>query len=210
MTCGAVVLAAGSSSRLGESKQLLCDEHGETLVHRVAREACEAGAHPVCVVVGANSAAVRTALHDLDIAVAENENWREGMASSIHVGVSALQQVAKQSNADIDGLLILACDMPSVDLLHMQSMMRQFTDGAVRVASAYGTTLGIPAIFPAAEFEALQTLHGASGGGAKQLLLRAGTVPVPLARGTFDLDTPADVREWRKNRSGLTADRSDC
>lgn len=207
MTCGAVVLAAGSSSRLGESKQLLCDEHGETLVHRVAREACEAGARPVCVVVGANSATVRAAVHELDILVAENENWREGMASSIHVGVSALQESAQLSNCHIDGLLILACDMPSVDRLHMQSLMQRFADGAVRVASAYGRTLGIPAIFPHAEFNMLQALPG--GGGAKQLLLRADTVPVPLERGTFDLDTPADVAEWRKNRPGQPVDQSD-
>ena len=206
MKCGAVILAAGASSRLGESKQLLCDERGETLIHRVAREAGEAGAHPVCVVVGANSAAVRAAVQDLDVVVADNTNWHEGMASSIHAGVSALQESVQQSNNHIDGLLILACDMPSVDSLHMQLLMHQFNKGAPRVASAYGTTLGIPAVFPEAEFEALQSLQG---GGAKQLLLRADTMPVPLERGTFDLDTPADVTAWRKNRSGSGADRSD-
>ncbi|MEP6836196.1 MAG: NTP transferase domain-containing protein, partial [Gemmatimonas sp.] len=61
MSVAAIVLAAGASSRLGQPKQLLLDTFGEILVHRVSRDAYEAGCRPVCVVVGAHAAGVRAA-----------------------------------------------------------------------------------------------------------------------------------------------------
>ena len=48
---GAVILAAGGSSRLGRPKQLLAFG-GETLVRRAVRAALETGCDPVIVVVG--------------------------------------------------------------------------------------------------------------------------------------------------------------
>ena len=49
----AIIIAAGSSSRLGQPKQLLIFE-GETLLQRAIRIAEEAGASPVLVVLGAH------------------------------------------------------------------------------------------------------------------------------------------------------------
>src|SRR5262245_63441428 len=56
-----VVLAAGSSSRMGHNK-LLLELGGETVVHRAARNAIEAGLDPVVVVLGHEAERVQAEL----------------------------------------------------------------------------------------------------------------------------------------------------
>lgn len=189
MKVGAVVLAAGASSRLGEPKQLLRDQSGESLVHRIARDAIAAGATPVIVVVGAVVDEIKTLLDDLDVFVAHNADWATGLSSSIRAGVAAAAE------HDVDAVLLLTCDMPSVGVAHLETMNAELSNGAMRVASSYGDTLGVPAIVRRAEFSELLQLSGDRG--AKSLLMQGGTVTVQLAGGTFDLDTPADVAAWR-------------
>ncbi len=196
MKIAALVLAAGGSSRLGEPKQLLRDESGETLVHRAARDAVETGLSPVVVVVGALATVVRAAVEApaLDagcVHVVENSDWATGLSSSIRCGVQAVVEL----HATVDALMILTCDMPSVGVNHMCALVTAFSAGASRVASHYGETLGIPAIIPRAEFGTLMLLDGDKG--AKQLLMQPDTQTVALAGGTFDLDTPEDVIRWQ-------------
>ena len=62
---GAVILAAGGSSRFGRPKQLL-QFRGETLVHRAVSAATGAGCDPVVVVVGDLGDAIRSELHIRD------------------------------------------------------------------------------------------------------------------------------------------------
>jgi hypothetical protein len=78
--------AAGSSSRLGQSKQLL-DFNGETLVRSAVRAAIDGGCEIVCVVTGAEREAVKKAVADFHPLVLHNEEWRRGMGSSIRSGV---------------------------------------------------------------------------------------------------------------------------
>ena len=74
------MLAAGSSSRLGQPKQLLALPDGEALLHRTVRVAQEAGCAPVVVVTGALDAELRAAVADLAPVVVPNPAWAEGMA----------------------------------------------------------------------------------------------------------------------------------
>ncbi|MBD0255631.1 MAG: NTP transferase domain-containing protein, partial [Cytophagales bacterium] len=83
---GLVILAAGSSSRMGQPKQLLPYD-GESLVRRSARLGLLSGCFPVTVVLGANSLLIGTELEDLPVFVTENPDWEAGMASSIRAGL---------------------------------------------------------------------------------------------------------------------------
>ena len=223
MSIAAVVLAAGASSRLGQPKQLLLDMYGELLVHKVARDAFEAGCRPVCVVVGAHATGVRDAVSDLDVLVVDNAHWSEGLSTSIRCGVAAAVEsnplppgrmgdvgsvyteaegrtvlhvnTQLTSVGGVSGVLLVTCDMPSVGPAHIQLLMSEFNDASPRVASSYGDTWGIPAIFPAADFAQLQALEGDKG--AKSVLRERGASLVPLDGGTFDLDTLEDVTRWR-------------
>ncbi|MEP6835004.1 MAG: NTP transferase domain-containing protein, partial [Gemmatimonas sp.] len=95
----------------------------------------------------------------------------------------------------IDGVLLLTCDMPSVGSAHIQLLMNEFLNASPHVASWYDDSVGVPTIFPAADFGALQSLEGDTG--AKSILRKRNPSLIALEGGTFDLDTPEDVMKWR-------------
>jgi molybdenum cofactor cytidylyltransferase len=195
-----VVLAAGASTRLGQPKQLLRADAGETrgepLVVVAARQLLDAGCAPVLVVTGGAHDDVARAVDPLGVSVLFNDAWREGMGASIR---AAMQWMARQ-DAQIAGTVIAACDMPSVTAGHIRALMERSANGQLRVASSYeapdGQVIrGIPALLPRADWPALSALVGDRG--ARALLQAADTHVVHLERGSFDLDTPEDVRRWR-------------
>ena len=86
-----VILAAGSSSRLGTPKQLL-RYRGETLLHRTVRLAIAAGLDPVHVVLGSDASAVGAALEELRgrVTTVFNPDWQAGMGNSLACGIASL------------------------------------------------------------------------------------------------------------------------
>jgi len=203
-----VLLAAGGSRRLGSPKQLLT-MNGVTLVERAARQLLDAGCSPVLVVVGAHADKMRDAVSMLSLTCVENAHWERGMGTSIAAAVTALHDVRF---AHTSAVLIATCDMPTVTVEHLQSLLATSNRGAQRVASAYGSAYasasagpdspsergpirGIPAVLPRADWPALAALDGDQG--ARDLLRDTGTLTVSLPSGQFDLDTPSDVAAWR-------------
>ncbi len=185
MKIGAVVLAAGGSTRLGQPKQLLTHE-GQTLVHRAAAAALEAGCAPVVVVVGAEREKIVAALRDLAVTIVPNDDWPRGMGTSVRAGVARLQES--------DALIMLVCDQPKVDaVLLRQLIARQEETGQPMAASGYSGTHGVPALFSRSCYERLLALDDETG--AKALLLgRPGEVAsVLFEAGAIDIDTPADL-----------------
>ena len=180
----AVVLAAGASTRLGEPKQLVMIG-GETLLERALRTASEAGCKPVVVVLGAAHVEILARSRLAGAVVVINEEWKEGMASSIRLGVRTLGSVAK----DAEGVLLLACDQPAVTPQHLNRLMIK---QEVR-ASRYANRNGVPAYFPSKYFNELMELKGDSG--ARALLVQA---PYEgLANGELDIDTAEDFAQVR-------------
>ena len=91
---GAVILAAGASTRMGLPKQLL-QFGGETMLRRAASVALKPGCRPVVVVTGADATASRKALRGLDVREADNPQWESGISSSVRVGIEALVKTSK-------------------------------------------------------------------------------------------------------------------
>jgi CTP:molybdopterin cytidylyltransferase MocA/uncharacterized damage-inducible protein DinB len=196
----AVLLAAGGSKRLGSPKQLLRDAHGETLVHRSARLLAEAGCAPVLVVVGSSADLVSSAIEDLKVDIILNDDWPNGMGTSVATGAAFAATRAPTA----DGLLIATCDMPGVDVAHISALIRTSLNGTIRTASTYKNAnsidiSGIPAIFPRSDWPHLMELEGDQG--ARVLLRSELPATVPLNEGLFDLDTPEDVARWRASSS---------
>ena len=86
MTCGAVILAAGGSTRLGRPKQLVRLQ-GEALIDRALRTCTEAGCSPVLVVLGAYEAEIRRECELSGALVVWNPNWQQGMGTSLARGI---------------------------------------------------------------------------------------------------------------------------
>lgn len=182
---GAMVLAAGASTRLGEPKQLVM-LNGETLLERTVRIAREAGCSPVVVVVGSAYAQVleKSALGDAVTVI--NDQWEEGMASSIRLGVRTLDAAAR----DVEGVLLMTCDQPAVTAKHLSRLMSK----AEVKASHYAGRNGVPAFFPSKYFESLVELNGDAG--ARELLAEARYEE--LENGELDVDTVKDLERARE------------
>ncbi len=181
MAVAGVVLAAGASTRFGSPKQLAV-LGGETLLERAVRLAREAGCQPVVVVLGASADAIRARCELGDAVIVVNENWTEGMGGSVRVGVSVL--------GEVDGCVVMACDMPAVTASHLRALR----SSGEMMASSYAGRRGVPAYFPAWAFPVLLTLHGDAG--ARKLLQSAQSRE--LAGGEVDVDTANDLERMRQ------------
>jgi len=191
----AVIIAAGSSSRLGRPKQLVMLQ-GETLLERAIRIAHEGGAAPVFVVLGAHLSEIKSRVEISSSEIVVNQNWQEGMASSIRAGVEALAEGAPDSA----GVLLMICDQPSVTTGHLRGMLAAFRQNpACTIASGYAGRRGIPALFPRSSYVDLLSLRGDQG--ARGLLFKPGAsvLDVPLEGGEIDIDLPEDLTRARSH-----------
>ena len=185
MSIAAVVLAAGASQRLGEPKQLVRLGR-ETLLERAVRVAREAECSPVVVVVGAEHGQVLGNSVLGDVVTVINDEWKEGMASSIRLGVQALGFAAR----DAEGVLLMTCDQPAVTAKHLVHL----TLRAEVKASRYAGKNGVPAYFPKKYFARLMELKGDAG--ARELLAEAPYEE--LENGELDVDTVKDLKRARE------------
>ena len=197
MRVGAVVLAAGGSTRLGRPKQLVMAD-GEPLVRRAARAARDAGARPVVVVLGASADAVASALDGLDdVHTVTYAGWRDGLAGSLAAGLDALDLRAAAEGARLDGVLLTVCDQPRVDAAALGALLAAFDGAGTVVAAAYADTVGVPAVVGREHLDDLRTLTGDAGAGR---WLRAHPVivrQVLMPEAAFDVDSEADVARLR-------------
>ena len=185
---GAVVLAAGSSSRMGVPKQTL-QFRGESLLRRAALAALGAGCHPVIVVTGAHSELSRRELDGLEVREVLNTLWETGMASSIRAGVEGLVS----ADADIAAAVLLLCDQPHVTADVISGLIAAHrATGRPVIASTYGGSFGVPALFSRTLFAELARLKGTAG--AKQVIKRYASEAhfLPFQGGEVDVDTPDD------------------
>lgn len=190
MPVAAIVLAAGASRRLGLPKQLLM-QGGETMIERVIRLANEGGATPVIVVLGAHRELIREAVRLSDSTSVINSSWEQGISTSIHAGLTAVEHSVPQTG----GVLILACDQPRLTAEHVRAMLEVFCTQAAPaiVASTYKDVFGIPAVFPREIFADLRALRGDKGARALLMQPPCPLVALPFPGGEIDIDFPADI-----------------
>ena len=188
----AIVLAAGSSSRYGQCKQLV--EINSASLVRLAANRLLALFPPdrVNIVVGANSQAVTQAVSDLPVNVVHNEHWQTGLASSLKAGINSLEPGCQ-------AVMTTLCDQVLVTGDHLRQLLDQWlADPSEITASGYAGTIGTPAIIPAEFYPQVLVLEGNAG--AKSILKsnpeRVRTIAIPEAE--FDLDVPADLEKLKK------------
>jgi molybdenum cofactor cytidylyltransferase len=189
---GAVILAAGASTRMGAPKQLLRLD-GRTLLRRAVDAVLASAAWPAVVVLGAHREAVRPEVARLPVLVAENPAWEEGLASSIRAGI----QILDTFSLSLDAGLLVVVDQPAFS----PAAIARLTDTALRsgksiVAARYDGHPGPPVLFARRHFHELLDLHGP--GGARPLLERHADqlATVDLPEFATDLDTPEDYQAY--------------
>jgi len=152
----AIVLAAGTSSRMGGRNKLLLEVGGEALVRRAVRTAIEGGLDPVVVVVGHEAGRVRAALGGLGCRIVDNPDYERGMTTSLRGGIAALPPGTPAA------VMVLG-DMPRVTagMLAALAAAHAAADPARRppvVLSDYGGVLAPPTLFDRALFPELLAL----------------------------------------------------
>jgi CTP:molybdopterin cytidylyltransferase MocA len=182
LSVAAIILAAGSSQRLGQPKQIVLLA-GETLLQRTIRTAADAGLSPIIVVIRSTIASAVFATQ-IEVEFIINSNPDEGMASSIRCGITALLP------EEVAGAVIMTCDQPAVSAAHIRALAG---DEARITGSRYARTIGVPAYFPKEWFTELRQLSGDSG--ARNLLQTAQSISAENLE--LDIDTPQDLARAR-------------
>ena len=199
--CAVVILAAGQSKRLGHPKQLVVYK-GKTLLNRAIETVEGVRVMPelsninyqlstIVVVLGAHFDEIKESISNKRIPVLKNENFEEGIASSIRCG---LKEIIEKS-PNVESVIFLVCDQPFVHselLLNLISKHKK--SGKPLVASQYENILGTPALFHKSYFSELAQLKGDAGAGKliKQNLSEVAIVQ--FSNGVIDIDSSDDLK----------------
>jgi len=186
----AVILAAGQSSRFGKPKQLI-PFRGKSLLRGIIDAAAEADCSPIAVVLGSSRQQIERGLEKTDVLIVENRNWQQGIGTSIQAGV---RHVIDRER-DVDAIVLLVCDQPFVDAHVIKELitLRKKT-GKPIVASSYGETLGVPALFGHCYFHELLAINDTSGAKSVILRNRERVTEVIFPEGKIDIDTAEDYK----------------
>jgi len=184
-----IVLAAGSSSRMGRDK-LFLDLGGETLLRRIAKVAVDSGLHPVTVVLGPAAERGRKELEGLGVTAIENPERARGIQTSLALGIRSLPPSSPAAVA-------LLGDMPFVTSEMVGVVVRAYREHRPPlVISRYGLVTAPPTLFDRALFPELE--QGRRGRDvARQHRERALVVDWP-AEDLVDLDVEADYLRARE------------
>jgi molybdenum cofactor cytidylyltransferase len=198
-----ILLAAGASTRMGATKQLLPVEKG-TLLGRVVGEALSSDLDRMILVLGYKANQIRKSLGNIlahpRLKTIENKRYEEGISTSIISGLSEVEETH-------DHVMILLGDMPAITSAHINLLLRRFLDsrlpiGAIRIEGERSH----PVIFSRIFYPELKALRGDIG--ARTLFQkypdRICFVEPEKYLDNRDIDTPEDYLEFQSSVSSKT------
>lgn len=195
---GILLLAAGSGSRFGETKQL-AKVDGVSLVKHVAVTAILSD-FPTVVVLGSSYEEVRRELADLDLDTVINERWEEGIGTSIATGI----EYVREKMPDLRAVIVMLADQPGISTYTLLRLAKTYDQtGMSIVASSYEHTVGAPALFSAEMFDELLDLGAEKG--AKHLIQKfedSLLAKIDAPEAANDIDTPEDLQRFEEKGSG--------
>ena len=185
-----VILAAGTSSRLGDiTKQLLVYKN-ETLLKIAVKKALEISKN-VFVVLGHEKEKCEKELEDFDVNIIYNPNYKKGMGSTLSLGI--------KHSKDFNHTMVMLCDQPFIPLWHFQALKENIQNENI-IASSYEKNKSpkVPAIFPKKYYDELLKLDADIG--AKEILQKESCINIQLEKDfCMDIDTINDI-EFLKDK----------
>lgn len=182
-----VILAAGSSTRLGRPKQLL-DLGGQPLLRRTLDNALASSLDRVLLVLGCRADEIATALGDHAAGIVLNPRYEDGQATSVVAGIAALP-------GDVAAAMLLLGDQPGVSPDVIDAVLAAWrADPSAIAAPGYGGTIGNPILFRRDLFPDLLRLTGDQGARAIVRARSSEVLSVPVAPHSPppDVDTEED------------------
>jgi len=194
VTVAAVVLAAGAGSRFaGPSHKLLAPLRGRPLVAWAVEHATAASLDETIVVVGAEAVAVRAVLPADDLRIVENEQWADGLGTSLAVAV------AEAAHAGHAAVVVGLGDQPFLTpdawRAVADSVVTGSRGGRPIVVATYGGVRRNP-VGLAAEIWPMLPRTGDEGARAVMRLRPDLVGEVPCPGEPADIDTVEDLKSW--------------
>ncbi|WP_419164281.1 nucleotidyltransferase family protein [Candidatus Palauibacter sp.] len=187
-----IVLAAGSSTRMGRNKVLL-DLGGDSLVQRGVRLAGEAGLDPVVVVTGDFREAVEREIRDLRCVAVFNADHAAGIQTSAACGVASVTGACEAA-------VVMLADMPFVTAHMVRTLVERYaeTDAPLVVSRYGGEVTAPPILYDQALFGEVARMRAGCGREVvRRHRERAAVVDWPADR-LRDLDRPGDYESARR------------
>ncbi len=152
----AIVLAAGTSTRMGTIKQLLPLD-GLPLLQHVLNNVREAAVGEVVLVLGHAADTIRPELDLQNVRVALNDSYRHGMGSSLKVGIS---EVSSQAGA----VLVILADQPFVRPVTLDQIIAEYQRSKAQIViPTYRGFRGNPVLLDRSVFPEIMALSGDIG-----------------------------------------------
>lgn len=199
-TTAAILLAAGSSSRMGHGRhKLLLPLGNRPVVAHVLEATLASQAFPTVLVLGHQAEQVRFRIDTYtahpSLSIVENPDYRQGMSTSLRAGLQHLLQEHHSNepvSSTLDSVLILLADQPLItsSIIDMLITTRK-TTGKNIIAPLYKGKRGNPILFAASLFPELIEVTGDEGG--RSVIERhkqdMATVEVGDVGTSYDVDT---------------------
>lgn len=185
---GAVLLAAGASTRFGPANKLLADVQGRPMIRRTAETLRQAIDGPLIVVTGFEAELIEAALDGLSVGFCRNPGWRDGMGSSVAAGIAALPDACS-------GAFILPGDIPHLTPALLARMCAAFDGDTILFPVTGDGQQRNPVLWPRRYFPELRSLSGTAGAKALLARHRDGARPVQASDAELaDIDTQEALR----------------
>jgi molybdenum cofactor cytidylyltransferase len=133
LVVGAVVLAAGSGSRIGTRPKSLLELGGVPLIRRLLIALSGAGVDEVVVVLGHHADAIDPVVQSFPVTVVRNDDPDRGIESSQRLGLAAL-------GGKLDAVIMVLADQPLLNAQDITALI-----GAYK-KRAEGTQVVVPSI----------------------------------------------------------------
>jgi len=190
---GAVLLAAGAGSRLGNRPKSLLQLGGVPLIRRQLIALSGAGVDEVVVVLGHHAEAIEAAVSEFPVTLARNPSPDDGQASSVLIGLQAL-------TGKLDAVIVALADQPMVNAQDFTTLIGAFKkrgDASMVVPRVAGEP-GNPVIFEAELRD--QWLAGDANGACRRWReanpARVHWLDTDNQRFKVDIDTPEDIERF--------------
>lgn len=189
---GAIILAAGYSSRMGRFKPAL-HIGDKTIIARLIASFYDAGIKDIVVVSGHKREELKLLINDLNVAEAYNKNYADGMFTSIQSGV-------RQINRDFDGFFLVPADCPLMEKETIQVLLNEIKDDKSFVVPCYRGKKGHPLYIPMKYREEILSYDGKNGlkgitDKYNDLMIRIETDRESVV---LDMDTPKAYEELKE------------
>lgn len=196
-TTAAIILAGGTSSRMGgERNKLLLPLHNQPVLAHVLAAALGSQASPIVLVLGYQASIVREKLQPMfathDIHIVENPAYQHGQSTSMQAGLRALLTLSHDYTKDIEAAIFLLGDQPLVTSSMIDTLLALREQSGKRIVlPLYQGQRGNPVLFSLDLASELFAVTGDEGGRSvlKRHADEIATVEMGEETANFDVDT---------------------